>query len=133
MKNSPTAMRLSVSAMSVHPTPLNKRWIIAVHQASRSPAACGSWNCEAAQCIDRVSSRTSNGQQQKTSHDTEIFVKTFHAVDTIRTRHCPIAVLESRSPQRIKNHQHSRETHERANSDGERNRKLHEDRHGSSQ
>src|ERR1700721_4234263 len=39
MKNIPTATRLRVSAMSVHPTPLNKIWIIAIHHVSRTPLA----------------------------------------------------------------------------------------------
>src|ERR1700722_17620227 len=39
MKNIPTATRLRVSAMSVHPTPLNKIWIIAIHLVSRTQLA----------------------------------------------------------------------------------------------
>src|ERR1700683_1083990 len=39
MKNIPTATRLRVSAMSVHPMPLNKIWSIAIHLVSRRPVA----------------------------------------------------------------------------------------------
>jgi hypothetical protein len=42
-----------------------------------------------------------NVKQQKASHNTEVFVKDFHAVDFIRTRHCPIVMGNERSSQRV--------------------------------
>src|SRR5271170_6614942 len=37
--------------------------------------------------IDRIFSRTRDVKQQEASHDTEVFVKAFHAFDFIRTCH----------------------------------------------
>src|ERR1700689_5891047 len=56
------------------------------------PIARGLWGADAAQCIDRISSRASNGQQQEASHNAEIFVKVVHTVNVIRTCCCPIAM-----------------------------------------
>src|SRR3984885_8327548 len=74
-----------------------------------------------------------NVQEQEAPHNAKIFVKAIHAGDSVRTRYCPIAVPDERSAQRVKKHKQSRRTRERANSDRERNRKLHERRYGSSQ
>jgi hypothetical protein len=52
--------------------------------------------------IDRVASRTCDVKQQKTSHDAEVLVKSFHAVDFIRIRHCPIAMRYERCSKRVR-------------------------------
>ena len=55
------------------------------------------------QSINRIFSRTGNVQQQEASHYAEIFIKAIHTVDSIRTRHCPIAMSDKRGSQRVKN------------------------------
>jgi hypothetical protein len=42
--------------------------------------------------VDRIFSRTYDVKKQKTSHDTEIFVKAFHVLDFIRTCNRPIVM-----------------------------------------
>src|SRR6516164_2087075 len=91
------------------------------------------WRGDAAQCIDRVFSSTGSVQQQEASHNAEVFIETVHAVDSIGTFHCPIAMSDKRSSQRVKKHEHGRKTRERANGDREPHRKFHERRNGSSQ
>jgi hypothetical protein len=84
------------------------------------------------QSINRILSRTDNVQQQKASHYAEIFIKAIHTVDSIRTRHCPIAMSDKRGSQRVEKHQYSGGTRKRAHGDRERHREFHEGRYGSS-
>jgi hypothetical protein len=51
--------------------------------------------------IDRIFSRTCDVKQQKASHNTEVFVEALHAVDFIHTCHCPIAMRNERTSQRV--------------------------------
>ena len=67
----------------------------------RRPNSHRLWRGDAEQCIDRIFSRTGNAQQQEASHNAEIFVKAIQAVDLIRTFHCPIAMPDKRSSQRV--------------------------------
>jgi hypothetical protein len=84
------------------------------------------------QSINRIFSCTGSVQQREASHYAEIFIKAIHTVDSIRTRHCPIAVPDKRGSQRVKKHQYSGRTRERADGDCERHRQFHEGRYGSS-
>ena len=65
------------------------------------PIAHRLWRGDTEHCIDRIFSRTSHVQQQEASHNAEIFVKAIHVVDSLRARHCPIAMPKTRSSQRV--------------------------------
>ena len=51
--------------------------------------------------IDRILSCAGDAKQQKASHNTEVFVEAFHAVDFARTRHRPIAMRNERTSQSV--------------------------------
>ena len=70
---------------------------------------------DAAQYIDRIFSGTGSVQQQEASHNAEIFIKAVHAVDTILTCHCPIAMSDKRSSQRVNKHERGGKKCKRAN------------------
>jgi hypothetical protein len=59
------------------------------------------WRGYTAKRIDRIFSSASNVQQQEASHDAEVFVKTIHAGDLIRTRHGPITMPSKSRSQRV--------------------------------
>ena len=83
--------------------------------------------------VDRIFSRTCDVKKQKTSHDTEIFVKAFHVLDFIRTCNRPIVMSNERCSKRVQSQERGCRTHEGSDSNSKRYWKLHEDRYHSRQ